>query len=445
MKKLSIKPVPINKINVGTRFREELGDIESLAQSIETEGLINPITIDQDDNLLAGGRRLAAVIMLKWDEITCNVMQIESEGDLRIIELIENIQRKELSWSEQANLVSRINTLMKEQNASWTQNKTAELLKMSPGHVSDQIMIADVAENVPTLAEKATFKDAVKIYRSLCTSIAETELTERLLDRAEKKMRPEQSSELSERDKFVSLNADSYKIRDVFDGLNEVSFDHFDYVEIDPPYDSAGFDPKYKKTKLEIYGDRTYFEFINTLVDVCYSKMSRNSFMLLWFPTQDYPLFAEILGAKMDGFDRIPVVWYKNTQPAGDLERTLSRRYEMFFVAWKGKPVLQLKGLANVFEYPAVPSTSRWHPVQRPLDMMLRLSAIFCPRNGNTLVPFAGSGTSINAHYLRNPIPDSCVGFDINEQFRTRYLANLSYRHISLEDPTEGDDDAETT
>ena len=120
MKKLSIKPIPINRINVGTRFREELGDIESLAQSIETEGLINPITIDQDDNLLAGGRRLAAVIMLKWDEITCNVMQIDSEGDLRVIELIENVQRKELSWSEQANLVSRINTLMKEQNASWT-------------------------------------------------------------------------------------------------------------------------------------------------------------------------------------------------------------------------------------------------------------------------------------------------------------------------------------
>ena len=445
MKKLSIKPIPINKINVGTRFREELGDIESLAQSIETEGLINPITLDQDDNLLAGGRRLAAAIMLKWDEITCNIMQIDSEGDLRVIELIENVQRKELSWSEQANLVSRINTLMKEQNASWTQNKTAELLKMSAGHVSDQIMIADVAESVPTLAEKATFKDAVKIYRSLCTSIAETELTERLLERAEKKMRPEQSGELSERDKFVALNAESYQIKDVFDGLNEVSFDHYDYVEIDPPYDSAGFDPKYKKTKLEIYGGRTYFEFINTLVDVCYSKMSPNSFMLLWFPTQDYPLFEEILNAKMDGFDRIPVIWYKNTQPAGDLERTLSRRYEMFFVAWKGKPILQLKGLPNVFEYPAVPSAERWHPVQRPLDMMLRLSNIFCPKNGNSLIPFAGSGTSINAHYLRNPIPGSCVGFDINEQFRTRYLANLSYRHIMLEDPEWGGDDVEAT
>ena len=155
--------------------------------------------------------------------------------------------------------------------------------------------------------------------------------------------------------------------------------------------------------------------------------MSSNSFMLLWFPTQDYPLFAEILDAKMDGFDRIPVIWYKNTQPAGDIEKTLARRYESFFIAWKGNPVLQIKGLANVFEYGTVPNTSRWHPVQRPLELMLRLSEIFCPQNGNTLIPFAGSGTSINAHYLKNPVPNSCIGFDINEQFRTRYLANLSY------------------
>ena len=402
MKKLSIKQVELSKIEVGTRFREELGDIESLAQSLESEGLINPITIDKDNNLLAGGRRLAAATMLEWPKITCNVMEIESEGDLRIIELIENVQRKELSWSEQANLVSRINDLMKKQDSAWTQGKTADLLKMSAGHVSDQIMIADVAESIPTLTEKASFKDAVKIYRSLCTSIAETELTERLLERHEKKSRPAQSDALSERDKFVAKNADSYQIKDVFDGISEQPFDHFDYVEIDPPYDSAGFDPKYKKSKLEIYGGRTYFEFINTLVKDCYSKMSPNSFMLLWFPTQDYPLFAE-----------------------------------MFFVAWKGKPVLQLKGLPNVFTYPTVPSTDRWHPVQRPLDMMLRLSDIFSPRNGNTLIPFAGSGTSINAHYLNNPVPETCIGFDINAQFRTRYLANLSYRHISIKD-TDG-------
>ena len=82
MKKLSIKPISVKKIQVGTRFREELGDIESLAQSIENEGLINPITVDQDFNLLAGGRRLAAIMSLKWTNVTANIMQIDSEGDL---------------------------------------------------------------------------------------------------------------------------------------------------------------------------------------------------------------------------------------------------------------------------------------------------------------------------------------------------------------------------
>ena len=438
MKKLSIKPIPISKIKVGTRFREELGDIESLAQSLETEGLINPITIDKDNNLLAGGRRLAAATSLKWKSITANVMEIETEGDLRIIELIENVQRKELQWAEQANLVSRINSLMKEQTPGWTQKQTANLLRMSPGHISDQIMIADIAESVPTLAEVSSFKDAVRTYRSLCTSLAETELSERLQEQAQKKMRPEQTGQLSERSDFVALNADSYIIRDVFDGLNEIPYDHFDYVEIDPPYNSDAFDPKYRKTKLEIYGGRTYFEFINTLVNRCYEKMSPNSFMLLWFPNQDYPLFMDILEHEMDGFDRIPAIWYKNTQPAGDLEKTLSRRYESFFVAWKGSPVLQLKGLPNVFDVAAVQGSDRWHPVQRPMKLMIQLSEIFCPRNGNTLIPFAGSGVSINAHYLRNPIPNSCVGFDINEQFRTRYLANLSY-------PAKGASDVETT
>lgn len=380
MKKLSIKPIPVDKIKVGTRFREELGDIESLAQSIENEGLINPITIDQDYNLLAGGRRLHAVMFLKWPSITANIMQIDSEGDLRIIELIENIQRKELHWSEQAKLVSRINDLMKDEQPGWTQNQTASLVRMSPGHVSDQIMVADISENIPGLAEATTFKDAVRIYRSLCTSIAETELSHRLEQQSKPSKDETEPDNRSDRERFTALNAEAYQISDVFDGLaKQCSDNHFDYVEIDPPYNSEGFDPKYKKTKLEIYGGKTYYEFIDELVALCHKKMRKNSYMILWFPNQDYTMFTDILSKRMTKFDRIPAIWAKNTAPAGDLDKTFSRSYESFFIAWKGDPVLQLKGLSNVFTHPTVPVNSRWHPVQRPLDLMIRLSEIFCP------------------------------------------------------------------
>ena len=60
MKRLETKTVLIDTIQIGERFRQDYGDVESLAQSIENEGLINPITIDTQSNLLAGGRRLEA-------------------------------------------------------------------------------------------------------------------------------------------------------------------------------------------------------------------------------------------------------------------------------------------------------------------------------------------------------------------------------------------------
>lgn len=51
---------PIADIRVGERHRRDLGDIDALAQSIAAIGLLHPITIDTNNNLLAGARRLAA-------------------------------------------------------------------------------------------------------------------------------------------------------------------------------------------------------------------------------------------------------------------------------------------------------------------------------------------------------------------------------------------------
>ena len=433
MKRLETKKILIDVIQIGERFREDYGDVESLAQSIKSEGLINPITVDTESNLLAGGRRLEACKLLGWDSIDATIFKIENEYELRIVELIENIQRKEMTWAEQANLVKRINDLMKSEDIQWTQKQTASLLSMSPGHVSDQLSIADVVDQVPALAEIGSLHDAVKTYRALCVSMAESELSERLQAKAEASHRAEQGAEdehqVDPHTAFVQKCASSYRIEDCIEGINNLPESaRFDFVEIDPPYD-ANFDYKYDITKLEIYGDRTYSEFMREVIEASYQRMQANSFMICWFPTREYTMFHETLykvfGQKQ--VDPIPAIWYKETQPAGDIERMLARRYESFFVAWKGKPVLQLKGLPNIFEYNTGPSSARWHPVQRPIDMMVRLHEIFCPSYGQTLIPFAGSGTPINAHYLRNSAPNSCIGFDLNKEFRTRFLANLTY------------------
>ena len=56
----------ISDIKVGERHRRDLGDLEALAHSIAAIGLLHPITIEANGNLLTGVRRLAACKLLGW-------------------------------------------------------------------------------------------------------------------------------------------------------------------------------------------------------------------------------------------------------------------------------------------------------------------------------------------------------------------------------------------
>ena len=56
-------------IKVGERFRRKLGNIELLAQLIKEEGLLYPILVDKDGNLIDGYRRLVALIQLGIEEM----------------------------------------------------------------------------------------------------------------------------------------------------------------------------------------------------------------------------------------------------------------------------------------------------------------------------------------------------------------------------------------
>lgn len=67
----------IADIKVGKRLRRDLGDIDTLAASIEDIGLLNPVTVDADGRLLAGARRLKACKRLGWKTITVNVVRCE--------------------------------------------------------------------------------------------------------------------------------------------------------------------------------------------------------------------------------------------------------------------------------------------------------------------------------------------------------------------------------
>ena len=65
---MKVKKMKIKDIKIGERFRRKLGNIELLAQSIKEEGLLYPILVDKDGNLIDGQRRLAALKQLGNEE-----------------------------------------------------------------------------------------------------------------------------------------------------------------------------------------------------------------------------------------------------------------------------------------------------------------------------------------------------------------------------------------
>jgi ParB-like chromosome segregation protein Spo0J len=65
-------------IHVGHRHRQQLGDLQPLASSMATLGLLHPVVITPDDRLVAGARRLAAAQQLGWTEIPVRVIDLSS-------------------------------------------------------------------------------------------------------------------------------------------------------------------------------------------------------------------------------------------------------------------------------------------------------------------------------------------------------------------------------
>ena len=93
------------KINPGRRDTQQR-NVEELARSIAAVGLMNPITVTQDNTLIAGLHRLEAVKLLGWTEIECTVS--DADGlQAELAEIDENFVRAGLSHRELGDLLLR--------------------------------------------------------------------------------------------------------------------------------------------------------------------------------------------------------------------------------------------------------------------------------------------------------------------------------------------------
>jgi ParB family chromosome partitioning protein len=110
--------VAVDSIVVGDRHRQDLGDIDALAASIQRIGLLQPITVTPDMVLVCGYRRLVAIQRLGWTTtrpwvrrgISDRLQEVLAERD-------EEQLRKPLDAVEAAQLYREIKQLLAEDAA----------------------------------------------------------------------------------------------------------------------------------------------------------------------------------------------------------------------------------------------------------------------------------------------------------------------------------------
>lgn len=106
----------ISDIKIKKRVRKDLGDIEMLKESLSHYGLMNPIIVNSQYELVAGHRRLEAAKSLGWSTIEAIVVDTKDKLLQLELELEENIQRKQFTDSE---LIDGYEALEKLRNPSF--------------------------------------------------------------------------------------------------------------------------------------------------------------------------------------------------------------------------------------------------------------------------------------------------------------------------------------
>lgn len=99
----------ISRIDVKDRTRKDLGDVDALARSIESLGLLQPVVVTSDNKLVAGRRRIEACKALGWTHVPIVVADsVDSLLKLCQAESDENTCRKGFTPEEAVLMGQRI-------------------------------------------------------------------------------------------------------------------------------------------------------------------------------------------------------------------------------------------------------------------------------------------------------------------------------------------------
>ena len=170
-----LKVLEVSKIVQGKNIRNERdSEILELAESIERQGLINPILVkplaDGNYEVVAGHRRFEAIKRLGYPHIECNIADELNERETILAQIAENVQRKQMSAME---LVECFEDMKKRFRMN--QRQIATEFGKSETWVCNQyqayaLLQSQYGENVPKAERKKTAGQIKHDAKKLMTS-----------------------------------------------------------------------------------------------------------------------------------------------------------------------------------------------------------------------------------------------------------------------------------
>lgn len=122
----------------------ELGELNCLSESIIENGILQPLTVRMnykgEYELISGERRLKAAKIAKFEEVPCIVLETDGKQSA-VYALIENIQRQNLNYFEEALAIKNLIT-------EWgiTQEEAAKRLGKAQSTIANKLRLLKLTE-----------------------------------------------------------------------------------------------------------------------------------------------------------------------------------------------------------------------------------------------------------------------------------------------------------
>lgn len=182
--------------------------LKELSVSIETYGIIQPIVVRKIDDklyeLISGERRLKATKLSGKKEIPAIIMSVEDDTSAAMA-LIENLQREDLNFLEEAEAYNRI-----IKNFNLTQSELATKIGKTQSTIANKMRILKLPENVKHIVVENKLSER---HARALLKIDDEEILLQVLDKIIKKNMNVSSTEKLIKSIYEDLKKDKIKNR----------------------------------------------------------------------------------------------------------------------------------------------------------------------------------------------------------------------------------------